>query len=313
MSGFPLILFGLAPLVNPSFEDDADAAAPSGWNTSLSVNPSQEVDTAQYHSAGHGLPSTRSLKQNVLSGTGGNQAVAAQRFQLPELLPILKEDGGELGATAAIRFAGNPAVANAALELRQFQGGSSTIGSGTPLTAPSTRSWLSGGPDWFLRVTAQGVHASTDWIELRLVYGLAGGYSVAADAWWDRVFCGGLVDLTKRFRRFRARPRLGIALNEGDAGAVEVVRYSKVRTEIEIEAVNLLHDTPDELALRRLQRWLESGAGTLAMWTDRDVLTNAGRHYQRLVHDDRAQVEWPAGVLRRNYDFRFIAPVEGVG
>jgi len=310
--GRPILLYGLAPLVNASFESDAGGTAPSGWDTSQSVNASQQVVADVFHSAGPGIPSARAMRQHVVDGTAGNKAVALQRFQLADVLAVLKAEGGELAAGAAFRPGLSEAMANGILKLAQYQGGTATIGSGTLLTPPASRSWVTAGPGWFLKWTAQEVHASCDWLELSLRYELVEPFVSGAFAWWDRVFCGGLVELQKRFRQWRPRTDPGLAINQGD-GVAEIVRVRQVRSDVDVRLVNLLHGSDDELAVRRFVRWLETGTGFLAMWADSDDLTNAGRHYQRLAHVDDLRIDFPPGVLRRDYDFRFVAPAEGTG
>ena len=307
---FPLIVYGLAPLTNADFETDADEAAPTGWTTTSSVNPLQAVDTAEFQSAGHGIPSTRGLRQNVVDATAGNKAVALQRFQVVDVLTILKESGGELAAVASLKAAAQIGYLNAAIKLAQYQGGTSAPASGTLLTPPAERSWRSAGPEWFLALTAHEIHANADWIELSLEYVL-GTFDATADVWWDRAMCGGLVDILRGTRRWSPRVDLGYAVNEGDAGEVEVVKIHNPRTRLDVEFRNLIEGSTDELALRRFNRWLEQAPGRLAIWGDRDKLTNAERHYQRAVHDPRLRVNYPRGPTRRTYRFRLIAPGEG--
>lgn len=314
--GSPLFLYGLLPLANPSFEADLDGAAPSSWDTAASVTPDQTVTASVYHSAGHGIPSARSLRQNTTSGAGGAKAVARQRLQAPALLAHLKASGGELGVAACLRGDTSTAIQNASILVLQYQGGSASFGSGTALTAPSDRTFDAGGSDWLLRVRAQGVHASTDWLEVWLQYAPTFGFSAGADAYWDRVFAGGVVDLTKRPRLWKPRVDNGLAINEGD-GSVETLRVRKPRTEIDAQWTNLLEDVPasrrqDADALARFERWLEECTGTVAVWADRDELTNRGRHFQRVVVSEDVRLDFPRGILRSEYTFRFIAPSEGV-
>jgi len=309
--GKPMILWGLAPLSNPSFESDADLVAATGW-TAGGVNPDQNVVASMAQSPGHGIPSVRGYRQNVTSGTAGNKALLTQRFQLPAVLEILKADGGELAAAASLNAADGVGLSNASILIEQYSGGSSTIGSGSLEAAPASRAWRTAGPDWFLQVAAVEIHADTEWIELSLVYDIAtAGYGVSSHAYWDRVLCGGLCDLTRNPRRWRPELQRGDAINRGDA-VVEVVRTRKPNTRIDIEWRNMFEGQPDELALRRFNRWSESEAGTIAIWGDRDELTNAGRHYDLAVVDPRFRLDYPIGALRRNYRWRIEAIGQGV-
>ena len=105
---------------------------------------------------------------------------------------------------------------------------------------------------------------------------------------------------------------MGIDFSQGDNGSVEVVRVGKPSTTINAQFTNLIDGHHDEIELRRLARWLESdNPGTMALWGDRERLTNAGRHFQLCVHDPQLREEIPRGPFRRNYTFRFVAPSEG--
>lgn len=308
----PLILYGLLPIENPRFEDDANGAAPSGWDSTGSVNPDQSVSTAEYQSPGPGLPSTRSLRQNVTDATGGNVAKVRQRFQPTALLEYLKAEGGELALAGVVKGALPLGLTNATVVLAQYQGGTSTLGSGTPLAAPASRSWVEGGPTWSLKLTAQELHADAEWIEVELRYTITAGYDAGADAYWDRVYCGGICDLWKRPRSWRSKVSAGFGVNRGDAGAVEVVRVRRPRSEIDAVWTDLLVDSDDEVALSRFVRWAETdAAGLVAVWRDRDLLTNASGHVQRAVLDPDYKLEFPRGVLRRDYGLRFLATSEG--
>lgn len=75
----PLILYDVAPLVNPSFETDADAVSPpTGWTTNRSGTGKAETDTAQFHSRGsnEGVKSVLMAKGDMGSDVHIQQDVA---------------------------------------------------------------------------------------------------------------------------------------------------------------------------------------------------------------------------------------------
>ncbi len=308
--GFPLILFGLAPLVNSSFESDAGGAAPSGWDTAASVNGISLVSSAEFHSAGDGLPSARGLRQNTSSGTAGNKAIARQRVALPELLPIIREAGTEIALAAMFKPTDQRAADNATLVLEQYSGGTSAPGSGALLPPPFSRSFSCGEGNWVLRLAAAAPDPAAAWLDVVLRYDLTAGYNAASDAFWDRVFLGGLVDLHKGFRKIDPEPTAGYAANEGD-GAVEIVRTRRPMTKLDLQLANIAHGCEDDLQLKALRRWLAGPLpGTLALWVDREQHTNAGMHYQRVYQDPKLKIEIPPGFLRTHYGFELTAPSE---
>lgn len=310
--GKPLILYGLAPILNPSFEDDADLAPPSSWEDA-SVNGVNEVSATYFQSPGQGLPSARSCRQNVSSGAAGNKAILRQRLEISELLALLGEDDGELAAVASLRADNQTGLDNAILYVRQYDSsGSSSPGTGVLLTAPAERSALHAGTEWYLKLTAVKLHADTAWVDVELVYDIAvDGYDASGSAYWDRVMLGGLVDLDKGLTgRFRVQVESNVAANEGD-GVIETVRTMRPRSRIDAELENILPFTDNDRALEAFERWIAGGTGTLAIWRDRDELTNRGRHFELCILDKNLTIDIPAGLRRDNYQFRFWAPAEG--
>lgn len=308
--GFPLMLFGLAPIVNSSFEADAGGAAPSGWEIASSVNGVNSVSSTEFHSAGAGIPSARSLKQNVTAGTAGNKAVARQRFAPTDLLALLKLTGTELAAAAMFNPATQDAHTNATLTLEQYSGGSATPGSGALVAPPFTRSFEAGAFPWILKVTAITIDPATVWVDLVLRYDLVAGYAAGNDVWWDRVFLGGLLDLHKGFRKVDPVLMAGYSANEGD-GSLEIVRTRRPRTELGLQLGNIADGCEDDLQIKAFMRWMHGSApGPLALWVDREQHTNVGRHFQLCYQDPKFKIDLPSGFLRANYDFDLVAPSE---
>lgn len=309
--GYPLILYGLAEIGNWSFELDVDGTdPPSSW-TDLGTSGIQEVDDAYFHSAGDGIPSAQSLKQNVLADVGGNKAVTAQRFAIADLLTIARENEIEIAAAACLRPESQVGLENAVIRLKQYDGTSDTPGVGSLQTAPLERMFFAGGPVWYLAVAAAKIAAATTRVDLELVYDIArAGYDASGSIWWDRVFLGGLVDFPKRFRGgFSSRLDSGQRANEGD-GETELVRVRGPRTQVDADMQNVLDSSDLGRQLKAFNRWIGKGLGFCALWRDRENSTNADEHYQRAHVDRRYRVIMPAGPTRRNYDFRFIASQE---
>jgi len=304
--GNPLILYGLADLANPSFED---AGTPTGWDITASVAGINTVDAAVYQFPGDGIPSVKSLKQNVSGGTAGNKAVARQRIAIADLPSFVLEGVVEVAAIASLKVARTVGGQNAILRIRQYDAtGTATPGTGALVAAPAERRFQCAGPEWFLRVTAQRIHASAAYVDLELVYDIAlGAYDATADIWWDRAFLGVLVDMPKGFRSFDIDIDSGFNTNEGN-GVAEIVRTAKARTSIDIEIRNL-PENADHLAA--FSRWLASeDVGFLALWADRDKLTNAERHFAMMYQDPSMSIEYPPGFPRRHYTLNLIAPSE---
>ncbi len=310
--GFPLLLYGLAEIGNPAFEDDADLAAPTTWDTSLGTNGVNEVVVAEFQSAGDGMPSTRSLRQNTTDGTGGNKAIAAQRFSIPDLLDISRENDVELAIAASLKAESQAGFNNATIRFKQYDGTSDTPGDGSLQAAPSERVMVAGGPVWHLFVGAAKIAPATTRVDVELVYDIARDvFDAGGSVWWDRVAAGGLVDFDKRFRGgFSSRLQAGVFANEGD-GETELVRTRGPRTTVDLDVRNVMQGSRLAADLRAFNRWLGRGVGFVSLWRDRDLLTNADEHYQKAHVDPRFRVRLPAGPTRRDYDLRFVASQEG--
>lgn len=309
--GYPIILYGLADLSNASFEDDA--VTPTGWDTSASVNGVHTIDSAVYQTPGDGIASSRSLKQNTAGATAGNKAIARVRVAVSTLPAFVREGAVEVAAIVSLKAARSIGAQNALLRIKQYDNtGTTAPGSGALLAAPSERRFQCAGPEWLLRIAASRLHASAAYLDIELVYDIAiAGYDVNASVWWDRVFCGVLIDMHKGFRTFDMTIDSGYQPNEGN-GVAEIVSITTPRTQIDVDVNNLLEDLQDDAdAFEQFSRWLgRPEVGFLAIWGDRDKLTNAGRHFGFVYHDPSLKIEYPKGVTRRNYGFRFIAPSE---
>jgi len=309
----PLILYGLLPIANNSLEVDGELAAPSSWDTSLSANGANEVTAGEAQSAGDGIPSLKSLRQSV-SNVASAKAIAAQRFAVADypLLDLVRDEGMELALAASLKPANQWAWEHADLRIRQYDAtGTATVGTGALLTAPSDRRFDAAGPDWYLVVRAVELHADTAYIDVELRVDWASTWIAASYAYWDRVLCGGLVDLQKGFRGGQSHQQdSGFEVNHGD-GVAEIVRLSGPQTQIDADFRNVEPETPMDLQLKAFNRWVAHQQGFVALWGDRDYLTNRDRHFQRCYHDPKFKVDYPEGYVRRDYRFRFVAPSEG--
>lgn len=313
--GKPMLLHSLGMLSNASFEDDADGAAPSGWDTATySISGLQEVDDAYACSAGAGLPSLKSLRQNVVSDTVGFRACAAQRVQLDDLRTVATANDTEIAACALVRYEDPRAVENAHVDLLQYAGTSMTVGEGSPVVSITERKFRVGlGPEWFMLVCAAKIEPTVNYFEIRLRYeiGDAANYDANAHAWFDRAAIGGLVDFDRSVSDLGMRSRSGFRYNLGD-GVAEIVKIAHATNQITFDVPTVLEGTRLDYDLRSFMQMLAGDSpGHCALWIDRDKYTNSERCFQRLVPDPRTpRIEYPDGVVRRNYELRFIAPSE---
>jgi hypothetical protein len=312
--GKPLLLFGQPNLLNHSFEADADEADPSSWTISGSSNGTNDVDTAEFHSAGIGFPSIKSLRQNVTGANITYVALAAQRVQCDDLLAILKARDLEIAVAVMVKY-GQPQAQNSVhLELKQYDGSNLVVGEGTEKTPPTTRSFMVGeGPEWFMLVTVQKLHADTDRIEVHLRYQLVdvADYHADADVWWDRVFLGGFIDFHKGFKEFSVKGVSGYGLNQGD-GVAEIVKFARSSSLVQLSSINIVENSVLDNALKGfLQSMASDTPGRVALWADRDRFTNGERHFQFLVPDPKTpDISYPKGWTRRNYTVKLIAYTE---
>lgn len=310
--GKPLILYGLTDLVNNSFEDTGAGLA--GWSTAGSVNGVQS-SLANGHFIGDGIPSLRHLYQNTLSGTAGNKSKVSQRFT-PKNLPLILDAGLELAAVASFLAPKPLTLRNGTMTLTAWGNpgyNAAVPGSGTQYSHVSERSFMSGGPRWLLRCFACVPSSSVLGFDVTFTYDPSiAGYDPDGGAFWDRVLVGTLLDMDKGFRSIAYTVDGGHAVNEG-GGAVEVVSLRQPSTQVDIELSNVYDDAELGEAFFQFTRWFASPyVGLLALWQDRDKLTNAERHFERLAHDPKLSIKYPEGWPRRNLSLRFIAATESV-
>jgi hypothetical protein len=305
--GAPLMIYGLAPIVNPSFETDADGVAPTGWDLSASINGISETDTAQFHSPGMSRASAKSLLQNITDGTAGNKASAIQRFSLDSLRDLLKLDEGRICIVAMMRPSDDNARLSANLEVRQYSGGTSTPGSGTPLTPVESKFTIYPGNDnWFLAYYDAVVHTDVEWFDVALEYDLV-VYNATSDLWWDRVFMGGVADLNRGVGNLSVKADAGYKTNIGD-GVSESIRLSSPSSMLTFSMRDIIQGTANARELQRFERWLAYGSLTdVAFWLNREGHTNTEYHFEALRHDPSLRIKVPPGISRRTYEWKFNA------
>ena len=312
MSQKPMLIYGLASIVNPSFEDDS---TPTGWDTSLSVNGDSSVTATEFHSPGSSNPSIQSLRLNVATASTSNKAIVRQRFQLTDLFSVLNRHEGFLVAASMVKFSNSLSKKSSSIRLYQYSGGTATIGSGTPLASAMEQESYYGTDDWVLGVFKAQIHADVEWVEVSVEYALAdtADYGVTNYTYWDRVFLGGLIDFPpgKGVNKWNYSPVMGYKVNEGD-GEYEIVKIRRARTKFEMRVEKVLAGTDIDRDLKAFQEHLASGSpGSLAVWGNRSQHDHAGRHYSSVYVDPTTpSYQYPPGVERRDYKYKFIAPME---
>lgn len=312
--GKPLILYGLAPLLNSSFEDGDTGGVPDNWTDVAPVNEDHAISTALFHSAGTGLPSIQSYRQNVDNDTVGNKTIIAQRVQIDDLITTVRDAGQEIAITVMLRASLVRVLNNVYVDMKQYDGSNLVIAEGTIKTAPASRTFITGlGPDWFMRVTAETLHADTNRIEVHIRYELSDSadYGSSAYAYWDRVFIGGLVDFTKGVVDLTVRGTTGYDANVGD-GVAEMVRLHKPSTLLQMNVNNVILDSSLDSQLKSCMRMLSTDTPPeMALWIDRDRFTNSENHFQRWILDPRTpRISYPPGFSRRMYQLKGQAYTE---
>ena len=311
----PIILYGLANLLNSSFEEST-TSPPANWSTIFSVNQLQSLSTVEFHSAGIGIPSIHSHQQNVNNDTAGNVSFLSQRVQVDDLINIVRTNDQEIAVAAMVKLVEPGSASNVSLIINQFTDTTLTVGAGTSRTPPSERSFISGdGPEWLLYVTAQKLHADTNRLDIVLSYSIAtsADYSAGANVFWDRVFVGGLVDFTKGIAEFTVTGQGGFSANIGD-GVAELVRLHKPSTDLSILINNIVENTSLDLQLKSMMQMMGSDTPPeFAFWLNRHKHTNGERHYQRVILDSKTpRIQYPAGFIRRMYSLKGTAYSEFV-
>ncbi len=326
--GAPMILYGLAPVANSSFENGT-----TGWDiTTLRQNGESQISADQFQSAGDGIPSVQSLEQDVEDGTAGNKAVAAQRFRVnatatsdPTIENIFQKarDGDqEFAVAVSLHPETGIALLNSDVRLRFYEegGATMTVGSGVEVLESDgieSRKFTVAGPDWYTVVRAikipNTVVNAIGFVDIELRYDVDNAGFDGSSVYWDRVFFGVLCDLSKGVvGGLSPRQHLGMILNEGD-GTAEIIKVHGPSCDVRAAMSNIMRGSPDDRSLLAFGRWMANVPGFFALWINRDHNTNNDLHFQRAIIERQWNPKYPAGVLRRNFTFRFFAPNEGLG
>lgn len=314
--GKPLMIFGLRNIVNESFEDSN--STPTSWDTSQSVNGDIAISTTESHSAGVGFPSSNSLRLNVATNTAANKSIVAQRFAVSDLETLSVTRDRYIAGAVMVKYVNAQAQTNTLFQVKLFSGGTTAIGSGTPVSpsAESRTHYSNANSDWQLLVHKVKLTSAVTYIEISLEYEIdtSGDYDATAYTYFDRAFLGGVVDFApdnKGLASLKMAPDTGYSMNVGD-GVVELVKIAKASTEIEFEINNVLEDTDLDNDLKMMMEWMGGATpGLVAFWADRTLHRNSERHYQYCVVDPKSpKYEYPAGYPRRLFQFKLAAPKE---
>ena len=307
----PVLLFNLFDIVNRYFTVVSPGV--SGWDTTtLSVGGLHDDTTSVYQIPNPSV-TAKSVQQNVLNVLD-NTAVCVQRFDCVEMARVLSYHGGYFAAAAAVKHADANAEHNSRIHCKIFSGGTSAIDSGTEIVPEFEERSLNGTDEWKLDLHKIKMDATAEWAEIRLVYLLddVAYYDPDSFTYWARPFMGGIVDFQKKgFNSIKVIPDHGFNLNEGD-GEVELVRIARPSSNLQVNVKNVLEGTDLDVDLKCLQEALSLATpGVCALWGNRTMLTNATRHYENVILDPTSPAfDYPPGVTRRNYKFKFIVPME---
>lgn len=310
-----MILFGRFDLANPSFESDADGAAPSGWDLAASVGAAIAVDASTAFDTGGGVSSLRSLRLGILDATPGDVAVARQRVSLAGVPAWAISDGVEFAVSVMRRDATAKALRNGTVSLAAYGGAGATAepGTGDPLPLVSARSLTGLGGPWYRLTTAARLPEGATFLDVEIRNDPArAGYESGASIWIDRVLLGVLYDARKGWKTLRFDPDEGVAWNLGD-GVAEGVRFRADRMKIAVSIANVLSGTEDDLALRAWRRWERDAPkpGLVSLWLDRDRYLAAEGHFENCI-PTKTRIDVPPGVFRSSFEFEFQTTGEAI-
>ena len=317
----PLFLVGLFPLLNHSFEDDADGVdPPTNWTKVLIVGGGKaEVDDFDPHSAGTGIPSAKSVAMSVT--VGFNDVIEIkQRVAIPNAIrDFAIATGVPISVITMTRMSNISESDFWFTYVSVYEGGTSTPGSGTlkgssgqailyhpaSPTLPTTQ--------WHLTesglVLNKATHSAIDWLDVRIN---ADSSSTNQTMNVDRVFAGFRIGpFARGYASIRSRPDTGFRYNEGDGGAIEGVQVVKPSQVIDVRRPNILTVDADYALWQDLERFHNEIGGPIAFWRDVEQWTNDAEHVQRAYIDPSYRVTYPPGIERRNFGFRIVAPSEG--
>lgn len=286
--GNPLILYDIAPLLNPSFEDGTGGAVPTNWtddegNNEKNTNTTDDTIFAPGSTNG----SSGSLQQTA--GLG----VPARCSQTVAWIP-------PVGVTVGVvmQFRTDQSVSIPTITLSSTTGNWSNVGTMSPSTSPGNDQWTTYFQEW----TYNGTGGTDTSIELKITTTL--GY-----AWWDHITMGRIVNFPDAaFTSFQARSQQRrIFLKGGSAyRSLELDDPSTVITApMRPMAVNSTFEQAwsDFLGFSRYKKF--------SFWLDRESSYNEDHHYTEcILNPESLDQSIPAGQYRYRNTFGFTAPLE---
>lgn len=313
--GYPLLLYSLQDVLNPSFEDDDIGDPPSDW-TVTTDDMLVDVQDEPHIPGNHALSDVRSCRFRMTSPTGTMSANITQRIAVTDLNDLLYLYGGTYGLVFMMKATSPVFITSNAIRVwaGAYQGGTTTIGSGTYKgLGPNLRGFVTGyGPQWFMYVTTFDPYEGVDYLDIQIGTIIANALYDASAYWYiDRVMLGGVIDFPKGVRTLKGDGDTGYELNQGD-GVYEIVRTRNANSKLEIEITNVLECSDFDNQIRGyLASLAMSVPRRCAFWGDRDHHITAERHFEHLITDPKQmKYTYEPGVARRTYSMRFLAPKE---
>jgi len=290
--GNPLILYNLAPIVNPSFETSADGVFPAGWTD---ATPGlAETDDATAHERGSN-EGTKSLKF-VGTATGTDRI-----YQDITWAPDPRE--AVTGALATLTFMAKcDSDPNDTLKVKLHELNGSTELDTTSETFNPTQSWAAYSMSRVLdEPTMDGI---------RVEFNTGDSYT-GTNFWVDYLHLGVTVVFDEpQFRDFQVNPQFRSVLNLG-GGAYEGVELADPYTDFQgtIQNITFTDGLTTHGYLQDFLGWARQHK-RFAFWLDQDDHTNEGHHFSECVLVGGHQQKHPPGAARYSTTLRFVAPRE---
>lgn len=292
----PLLLYNLAPIVNPSFESSADGVFPTGWNDGTSGTA--ETDTAYYHKRG----SREGVKSFKVQGGGGlgfvNQNVAAWHPGVGKKIAWVGVANCDTAAP------GNDFT----LSIEEHNSGSVV---GSPTAGSFQASVVAAGAGtWNVFVLQRTlVESAANGIRL----GISCSSSDASMFWFDYFLMGQVIDFpTPEAAQIDLDPVWPSQINRG-GGSYEHVSIADPFTEIKITFPWNLPGSAFETDVLGMLEHVYRTPGPIALWLDRASGTNAGRHFGTCLLAEGWPERIRQGSPRYLSQLELVAPLEAIG
>ena len=284
--GLPLILYDLVPVVNSSFETDADGVFPTGWVDTK--DNKAETDTAQFFKRGSS-EGVKSLLMDSL-GTAGKSV----RQDIVWVPPV----GTAVGCVGMVRGSNVDDVFRIQV---QFKSASVIYDTATiDPTIISAGVWQ----PWLVPITNSNV--LSDRIRFILPTFV---WTTSVDFWFDYIHIGRALDFAEMpFNAITVSNSFRSNLATG-AGAYEAVELGDPQAHITATIARVTKDSQLETDLLAFLGYTR-GHRKFAFWLDRDDHTNQGKHFAECILDDVVVLGERAGANGRTFQLRFTAPLE---